>query len=73
MRKCLLATARRSLGSRTAGRCGRRAVTPGLPAPRAALTTSPHMHLYVIYPVLIGFVALFLRLGIGGFRKRVLS
>ncbi len=40
---------------------------------RAALTTAPHMHLYVIYPVLIGFTALFLRLGIGGFRKRVLS
>ena len=36
-------------------------------------TPSPHMHLYVIYPVLLGFVALFLRLGIGGFRKRVLS
>ena len=40
---------------------------------RAALTTAPHMHLYVIDPVLIGFVALFLRLGIGGFRKRVIS
>jgi ABC-2 type transport system permease protein len=40
---------------------------------RAALTTAPHMHLYVIYPVLIGFVVLFLRLGIGGFRKRVIS
>ena len=40
---------------------------------RAALTTAPHMHLYVIYPVLIGFTALFLRLGIGGFRKRVIS
>jgi ABC-2 type transport system permease protein len=31
------------------------------------------MHLYVIYPVLIGFAALFLRLGIVGFRRRVLS
>ena len=40
---------------------------------RAALTPSPHMHLYVIYPMLIAFIALFLRLGIGGFRKRVLS
>jgi ABC-2 type transport system permease protein len=40
---------------------------------RAALTTSAHMHLYVIYPALIGFTVLFLRLGIGGFRKRVLS
>jgi len=40
---------------------------------RAALTTAPHMHLYVIYPVLIGFAAFFLRLGIVNFRKRVLS
>jgi len=40
---------------------------------RAALTPSPHMHLYVIYPVLIGFIVLFLQLGIGGFKKRVLS
>ena len=40
---------------------------------RAALTTAPHMHLYVIYPVLMGFTALFLRLGIVNFRKRVLS
>ena len=29
---------------------------------RAALTPSPHMHLYVIYPMLIAFIALFLRL-----------
>jgi ABC-2 type transport system permease protein len=40
---------------------------------RAALTSSPHMHLYIVYPVLVGFTALFLTLGIGGFRKRVLS
>jgi ABC-2 type transport system permease protein len=40
---------------------------------RAALTTAPHMHLYVIYPVLAAFAALFLRLGIVNFRKRVLS
>ena len=40
---------------------------------RAALTTSPHMHLYVVYPVLLGFSALFMWLGIRGFRKRVLS
>jgi ABC-2 type transport system permease protein len=40
---------------------------------RAALTTTAHMHLYVIYPVLIGFCALFLRMGIDGFKKRVLS
>jgi ABC-2 type transport system permease protein len=31
------------------------------------------MHLYVIYPVLIGFCALFLWQGVKGFRKRVLS
>jgi ABC-2 type transport system permease protein len=40
---------------------------------RAALTESPHMHLYVIYPVLLLICALFLRLGIKGFMKRVLS
>jgi ABC-2 type transport system permease protein len=40
---------------------------------RAALTSTSHMHLYVIYPVLIGFCALFLWQGIKGFRRRVLS
>ncbi|GAC1315966.1 MAG: ABC transporter permease [Acidimicrobiales bacterium] len=40
---------------------------------RASLTTAPHMHLYVVYPVLLGFTALFLWLGISGFKKRVLS
>lgn len=40
---------------------------------RAALTLEPHMHLYVIYPVLILLTALFLRFGITGFKKRVLS
>ncbi len=40
---------------------------------RAALTTSPHMPMYVIYTVLIAFSALFLWLGIRGFYRRVLS
>lgn len=40
---------------------------------RAALTNAGHMHLYVIYPVLVGFCAVFLALGIRGFRQRVLS
>ncbi len=40
---------------------------------RAALTTLPHMHLYIIYPVLIGFCVLFLWAGIKGFYHRVLS
>jgi ABC-2 type transport system permease protein len=40
---------------------------------RAALTTTGHMHLYVIYPVLLGLCALFLWAGIRGFRRRVLS
>jgi ABC-2 type transport system permease protein len=31
------------------------------------------MHLYIVYPVAIGFCALFLAEGIRGFRKRVLS
>jgi len=40
---------------------------------RAALTRAPHMHLYVIYPVLMTFCAGFLYLGINGFRNRVLT
>jgi ABC-2 type transport system permease protein len=40
---------------------------------RAGLTTAPHMHLYVIYPVVLGFCALFITLGIRKFRGRVLS
>jgi ABC-2 type transport system permease protein len=40
---------------------------------RAAFTDVPHMHLYVVYPVLVGFCALFLTLGIRAFRGRVLS
>ena len=40
---------------------------------RAALTTESHMHLYVIYPVLIAICALLLWQGIAGFRKRVLA
>lgn len=39
---------------------------------RAALTHSPHMHLYVIYPVLLAVTALLLWQGIAGFRRRVL-
>lgn len=53
-------------------------VTEGL---RAALTNpdvfpdphDAHMHLYVIYPALLGACALFLWLGIRGFRRRVLA
>jgi ABC-2 type transport system permease protein len=40
---------------------------------RAGLTPLAHMHLYVVYPVLMAFTALFLALGIRGFRRRVLS
>jgi ABC-2 type transport system permease protein len=40
---------------------------------RAALTKAPHMHLYVIYPVIVGFCVLFLWAGIKGFRNRVLT
>jgi ABC-2 type transport system permease protein len=40
---------------------------------RAAFTDAPHMHLYVIYPVLIGFLAIFLWIGLHNFRGRVLS
>ena len=40
---------------------------------RAALTTVPHMHLYVIYPVLAAFCVLFLWVGCRGFHSRVIS
>lgn len=40
---------------------------------RAALTTAPHMPLYVIYPVIVTFCTLFLWAGIKGFYRRVLS
>jgi ABC-2 type transport system permease protein len=40
---------------------------------RAAFTAAPHMHLYVIYPVIVAFGALFLTIGLRNFRRRVLS
>jgi ABC-2 type transport system permease protein len=40
---------------------------------RAAFTNAPHMHLYVVYPVMIGFCVVFLWLGLRNFRRRVLS
>ena len=40
---------------------------------RAAFTNASHMHLYVVYPVVIGFGVLFLALGLHNFRRRVLS
>jgi ABC-2 type transport system permease protein len=40
---------------------------------RAVFTTAPHMHLYIIYPVVIGFGVLFLGIGLRNFRRRVLS
>jgi ABC-2 type transport system permease protein len=40
---------------------------------RAAFTGIPHMHLYIIYPVLIGFCVTFLTIGLRNFKRRVLS
>jgi ABC-2 type transport system permease protein len=40
---------------------------------RAAFTAAPHMHLYVIYPVVTAFAVLFLTIGLLNFRRRVLS
>jgi len=40
---------------------------------RAALTTAPHMPLYIIYIMIITFSALFLWAGIKGFYRRVLN
>jgi ABC-2 type transport system permease protein len=39
---------------------------------RAALTGVPHMSLLAVYPVMIAFTALFARVGIAGFKRRVL-
>jgi ABC-2 type transport system permease protein len=40
---------------------------------RAALTPVPHMSLWAVYPVVIGFATLFSWLGIKGFTKRVIA
>jgi ABC-2 type transport system permease protein len=40
---------------------------------RAALTSSSHMTLWAVYPVLIGFCAVFLVVGIQNFKRRVIS
>jgi ABC-2 type transport system permease protein len=40
---------------------------------RAAFTAAPHMQLYVIYPVVAAFAAVFLAIGLRNFRRRVLS
>ncbi len=40
---------------------------------RAVFTSSPHIHLYVIYPVVVGFGVLFLTIGLKNFRRRVLA
>lgn len=40
---------------------------------RAAFTDAPHMHLYVIYPTVIGFAIVFMTIGLRKFSRRVLS
>ena len=40
---------------------------------RAVFTNSPHLQLYVVYPVVVGFGAVFLAIGLRNFRRRVLS
>jgi ABC-2 type transport system permease protein len=40
---------------------------------RAAFTDAPHMRLYILYPVVLGFGAVFLAMGLRNFRRRVLS
>jgi ABC-2 type transport system permease protein len=40
---------------------------------RAAFTDAPHIHLYIIYPVLMAFTALFLKIGLRNFNRKVLS
>lgn len=45
-------------------------ITEGM---RAAFTPFSHLHLYIIYPVWIGFSLLFLALGLRNFRKKTLA
>ena len=40
---------------------------------RAVFTDAPHMHLYIVYPVVLGFAVVFLAIGLRNFRRRVLS
>jgi ABC-2 type transport system permease protein len=40
---------------------------------RAALTGIPHMSLWAVYGALLLFTCVLVRLGLGGFRKRVLT
>lgn len=40
---------------------------------RAAFTNISHMHLYVIYPALVGFSVIFMTLGLRNFRRKVLA
>jgi ABC-2 type transport system permease protein len=40
---------------------------------RAAFTQAPHMHLYVVYPVIIGFIGIFMTIGLRNFSRRVLA
>jgi ABC-2 type transport system permease protein len=40
---------------------------------RAAFTDAPHMHLYVIYPVIVAFITAFMAIGLRNFRRKVLS
>jgi ABC-2 type transport system permease protein len=40
---------------------------------RAALTNEHHMHLYVVFPVLIALCAFFLDRGVAGFKKRTIN
>jgi len=44
-------------------------VTEGM---RAGLTPVSHMHLFIVYPVLVAFSTVFLALGLRNFRRRVL-
>jgi ABC-2 type transport system permease protein len=40
---------------------------------RAAFTEAPHMHLYVVFPVIIGFIVIFMTIGLRNFSRRVLA
>jgi len=40
---------------------------------RAAFTNAPHLHLYVIYPALLAFSAVFMSLGLRNFRRKTLA
>jgi hypothetical protein len=61
------------LGPKGAGKTTTWGYSPVNDGMRAAFTNTSHMHLYVIYPALGAFSAVFMTLGLRNFRCKVLA